>query len=196
MLFYGSMMRRAPAFRKAWPTALRRICAGIKLLEFDRRSPPDKRSLEKLKRPFSRLTPAILCLLTLTLDASAATVADTVLAWGLIGPWSLDCSVAPGPGNSALTTYAIIPGDRVVYRRDFGDSADESEVIAAEVSGDGMLNLRVVFPVLKQTREFGLLMQPDGTMRAIYNRDQKRQYTIKDGKFGNGNQTPPQHKCM
>jgi hypothetical protein len=39
-------------------------------------------------------------------------------------------------------------------------------------------------------------MQPDGAMRAIYNRNQKREYTINDGKFtANGNPTRPQHKC-
>jgi hypothetical protein len=39
-------------------------------------------------------------------------------------------------------------------------------------------------------------MQPDGTMRAMYNRNQKDEYTIKDGKFtANGNPTPAQHKC-
>jgi hypothetical protein len=41
-----------------------------------------------------------------------------------------------------------------------------------------------------------LAMQPDGTMRAMYNRNQKNKYTIRDGKFtANGNPTPPQHKC-
>jgi hypothetical protein len=83
-----------------------------------------------------------------------------------------------------------------VHRRDFGDSTDESEVVTADVSGDGLLNLRVFFPNLKQTREYGLMMQPDGTMRAIYNRDQNSEYTIKDGKFtANGRPTPPQHRC-
>ena len=53
-------------------------------------------------------------------------------------------------------------------------STDESEVVTADISGDGMLNLRVFFPSLKQTREYGLMMQPDGTMRAIYNRNQKQ----------------------
>jgi hypothetical protein len=39
-------------------------------------------------------------------------------------------------------------------------------------------------------------MQPDGTIRAMYNRNQKGEYTIRDGKFtANGNPTPPQHKC-
>jgi hypothetical protein len=49
---------------------------------------------------------------------------------------------------------------------------------------------------MKQTREYGLMKQPDGTMRAMYNRDQKGEYTIRDGKFtANGNPTPSQHKC-
>ena len=59
-----------------------------------------------------------------------------------------------------------------------------------------MLNLRVSFPSLKQTRELGLMMQPDGTMRAIYNHNQKNEYSIKDGNFtANGSPTRPQHKC-
>ena len=83
-----------------------------------------------------------------------------------------------------------------MHRRNFGATTDESEVITAEVSGDGMLNLRVFFPRLKQTREYGFAMQPDGTMRAMYNRNRKGEYTIRDGKFtANGSPTPPQHKC-
>jgi hypothetical protein len=39
-------------------------------------------------------------------------------------------------------------------------------------------------------------MQPDGTIRTMYNRNQKDEYTIKDGKFtANGNPTPSQHRC-
>jgi hypothetical protein len=41
-----------------------------------------------------------------------------------------------------------------------------------------------------------MIHQPDGTVRAMYNRDEKNQYSIKDGKFtSNGKPTPPQHKC-
>ena len=95
-----------------------------------------------------------------------------------------------------MLAYEIAPGDRVVHRRNFGDTKDESEVVSAEVSEDGMLNLRVFFPSLKQTREYGLIKQSDGTIRAMYNRNQKDEYSIKDGKFtANGNPTPSQHKC-
>ena len=144
----------------------------------------------------SRLALAVLFFLALTLNASAETVAQTARQWGLIGPWSLDCSLPPDRNKGTVLAYEIAPGDRVVHRRNFGDTTDESEVVTAEVSGDGMLNLRVFFPSLKQTREFGFIMQPDGTMRAMYNRNRKDEYTIRDGKFtADGNPTPSQHKC-
>jgi hypothetical protein len=144
----------------------------------------------------SRPALAVLFSLTLALNASAETVAQTARQWGLIGPWSLDCSLPPDRNKGTVLAYEIAPGDRVVHRRNFGDTTDESEVVTAEVSRDGVLNLRVFFPSLKQTREYGFIMRPDGTMRAIYNRNQKDEYTIRDGKFtANGNPTPAQHKC-
>ena len=144
----------------------------------------------------SRLALAILFSLTLTLGAPAETAAQTARKWGLIGPWSLDCSLPPDRNKGTVLAYEIAPGDRVVHRRNFGDTKDESEVVSAEVSEDGMLNLRVFFPSLKQTREYGLIKQSDGTIRAMYNRNQKDEYSIKDGKFtANGNPTPSQHKC-
>jgi hypothetical protein len=171
-----------------------RICAEIEMLDFDRRARGS--GALNVNGPFRRLALAILFLLTLTLNASAETVAETARAWGLIGAWSLDCSVAPDRGEGAVLAYEIASGDRVVHRRNFGATTDESEVITARVSGDGMLNLRVFFPKLQQTREYGFAMQPDGTMRAMYNRNQEGEYTIRDGKFtANGNPTPSQHKC-
>ncbi len=149
-----------------------------------------------MKGYFRQLALALLYSLTLAPNASAETVAQTARKWGLIGPWSLDCSLKPDRNKGTMLAYEVVADDRVVYRRDFGDATDESEVVTAEVSGDGMLNLRVFFPSLKQTREYGLAMQPNGTMRAMYNRNQKNEYTIKDGKFtASGNPTPPQHRC-
>jgi hypothetical protein len=172
-----------------------RICAEIEMLDFDRRSARGSGALN-VNRPFRRLALAILFPLTLALSASAETVAETARAWGLIGAWSLNCSTTPDRGEGAVLAYEIAPGDRVVHRRNFGATTDESEVITAEVSGDGMLNLRVFFPKLKQIREYGFAMQPDGTMRAMYNRNQKGEYTIRNGNFtANGNPTPSQHKC-
>jgi len=149
-----------------------------------------------LNKHFGRLPLAILFSLTLTLEVSAETVAQTARRWGLIGSWSLDCLLPADRNKGTVLAYVIASGGRVVHRRNFGDSTDESQVVTAEVSGNGMLNLRVFFPSLKQTREYGLVMQPDGTIRAIYNRNQKGEYTIRDGKFtANGSPTPSQHKC-
>jgi hypothetical protein len=145
---------------------------------------------------FRRPALALVFALALPLGASAETVAQTVQNWGLIGPWSLDCSLRPDRNRGTVLDYAIVGDDRVVFRRNFGDQSDESEVVTAEISKDGMLNLRVFFPSLKQTREYGLMMQPEGTVRAIYNRSQKNEYSIRDGKFtADGSLTPPQYKC-
>ena len=165
--------------------------AGIQVLSFDRRSFHGS-GARNVNGHFSRLALAILFFLTLTLNASAETVAQTARKWGLIGPWSQDCYRSKG----AVLAYEIASDERVVHRRNFGDTTDESEVITAKVSKDGMLNLRTFFPSLKQTREYGLIMQPDGTIRAMYNRNQKNEYSIRDGKFtANGDPTPPQYKC-
>jgi hypothetical protein len=143
-----------------------------------------------------RLTLAIPILLTLAPCANAGTVTETASKWGLIGPWSQDCSLPPDHDRGTVLIYAIARGDRLMLRRDLGDARDDNEVVGAEVSADGMLNLRVYFPSLKQTREYGLLRQPDGTMHAMYNRNRKGEYTIKNGKLiANGNPTPPLHKC-
>ena len=149
---------------------------------------------------FGRPSLAICFSLALVLNASAETVAQTVRKWGLIGPWSLDCSLPPDHDRGAVLAYEIASGDRVVLRRNFGDASDEndeSEVVGAKVSGDGMLNLRVFFPSVKQTREYGLMLQPDGSMRAMYNRSRKGEYTIKDGKYtASRAPTRSQQKCI
>ena len=145
-----------------------------------------------------QLTLAIPVLLTLVpcASASAGAVTETARKWGLIGPWSQDCSLPPDHDRGTVLIYAIARGNHLMLRRDLGDAKDDNEVVGAEVSADGMLNLRVYFPSLKQIREYGLMRQPDGSMRAMYNRDRNGEYTIKDGKLtANGNPTPPLHKC-
>jgi hypothetical protein len=143
-----------------------------------------------------RLALALVFFLGLAPDASAETVAQTVRKWGLIGPWALDCSIPPDRGKGALLIYEVKPGGRVVHRRNFGDAKDENEVLSAVVSDNGILHLRVQFTRLKETREYGMIKQPGGTLRAMYNRNAQDEYTVKDGKFtANGNQSPWQHKC-
>jgi hypothetical protein len=145
---------------------------------------------------FGRLVLATLFCLGLATAASAETVAQTARNWGLIGSWSRDCSVKPGRNEAAALAYQIVGDGRVVHRRNFGDTTDENEVVTADVSGDGTLNLRVFFPGFKQTRQYGLIKQPDGSIRTMYNHDQKDEHSIRDGKFtANGNSTPPLHRC-
>lgn len=143
----------------------------------------------------ARWAAALLFCLILSPGASAETVAQTARQWGLIGLWSRDCSLAPDRDRGTVLSYEVAPDGRLLHRRNFGNGSDESEIVAAGVSRDGMLNLRVLFPKLKQTREYGLMKQPDGTMRAIFNRDHRHRYTIQDGKYGDGRPTPSQHKC-
>ena len=128
--------------------------------------------------------------------ASAETLAATVTKSGLLGSWAIDCSLRPDRGKGAVLTYEIRQDGRVMYRRNFGDAKDENEVVAASADEDGLLNIMVFFPSLHQTREFGLLLQTDGSLRAIYNRGQRGEYTIRDGKFERtGEPTPAQHRC-
>jgi hypothetical protein len=150
----------------------------------------------ELSGRFDRLLPAIIVFAMWAGTALAETAAETARKWGLIGRWSLDCALAPDHDRGAVLAYEVADDGRLVYRRDFGDSADSADVIAAEISADKLLNLRVFFPKLKQTREYGLRMQPDGSIRAFYNRDQKGNYSIRNGLFSaNGKPTPPNYKC-
>lgn len=120
----------------------------------------------------------------------------TVEQWGLLGSWAVDCALRPDRDKGAVLTYEVRADGRVMYRRNFGDARDESEVVSATVNAEGLLNVMVYFPSLHQTREFGLLLQKDGGLRAIYNRSEHGEYTIRDGKYvKTGEATPAQRRC-
>ena len=144
----------------------------------------------------SRGATAALVWAALAPSAGAEPLAADVIKWGLLGSWSVDCSLRPDRDKGAVLTYEVTQDGRVMYRRNFGDARDENEVVAASADADGLLNIMVFFPSLHQTREFGLRLQRDGSLRAIYNRSQHGDYTIRDGKFvSNGEPTPAQHRC-
>jgi hypothetical protein len=82
----------------------------------------------------SQLASAVIIFLSLASIARAETLVDTVRHWGLIGRWSLDCSLAPDEGSGAVLTYEILADDRVVHRRYFGNASEENDVVSAEVS--------------------------------------------------------------
>ena len=143
-----------------------------------------------------QLVATVLALCMLASHAFAETVAETVSNWGLIGAWSLDCALPKDRGKGALLIYETTPYGGVVHVRDFGDAREENKVLSANVSRDGMLNLRVFFPAIKQIREVGFIRLNDDSVRAMYNRDEKNHYSIKGGKFTlDGRPAGVQHKC-
>jgi hypothetical protein len=149
-----------------------------------------------MTRCSSRWTTAALLWVVLAPAAEAETLSATVEQWGLLGSWAVDCAARPDRDKGALLTYEIRKDGRVMYRRNFGDARDESEVVSATVNAEGLLNVMVYFPSLKQTREFGLLLSKQGSLRAIYNRSERGEYTIRDGKYvATGAPTPPQQRC-
>ena len=149
-----------------------------------------------MTRCLSRWIVAAVLWIVLAPLAHAETLAPTVEQWGLLGSWAVDCSLRPDRDKGALLTYEISKDGRVMYRRNFGEAKDESEVVSAAVNAEGLLNLMVFFPSLHQTREFGLQLSKDGRLRAIYNRSERGEYTIKDGRYvKTGAPTPAQQRC-
>ena len=149
-----------------------------------------------MSRCLSRWIAAAVLWVAFTPAAGAESLAATVEQWGLLGSWAIDCAVRPDRDKGALLIYEIRKDGRVMYRRNFGETKDENEVVSATVSADGLLNVMVYFPLLQQTREFGLLLSKQGSLRAIYNRSERGEYTIRDGKYiATGAPTPAQQRC-
>lgn len=149
-----------------------------------------------MARCLSRWISAALLWIAFASTAGAETLAATVEQWGLLGSWAVDCAAKPDRDKGALLTYEIRKDGRVMYRRNFGDAKDENEVVSATATAEGLLNVMVYFPSLRQTREFGLLLSEQGSMRAIYNRSERGEYTIRDGKYVvTGAPTPAQRRC-
>lgn len=149
-----------------------------------------------MRRCLCRSIGAAVLWVAFTPAAGAESLAATVEQWGLLGSWAVDCAGRPDREKGALLTYEIRKDERVMYRRNFGEAKDENEVVSAMVSADGLLNVMVHFPLLQQTREFGLLLSKQGSLRAIYNRSERGEYTIRDGKYvATGAPTPAQQRC-
>ena len=149
-----------------------------------------------MTRWLGRVAAAMLLWVAVAPVAGAETLATTIIKSGLLGSWSVDCSMRPDRDKGAVLTYKVRQDGRVMYRRNFGDAKDENEVVSATVNAEGLLNLMVFFPSLHQTREFGLLLGKDGSLRAIYNRSERGEYTIRDGKYvKTGAKTPLQQRC-
>ncbi|MCK1387073.1 hypothetical protein [Bradyrhizobium sp. 21] len=149
-----------------------------------------------MTRCLSRWITAALLWFAFAPAAGAETLAATVEQWGLLGSWAVDCAARPDRDKGAVLTYEIRNDGRVMYRRNFGEAKDENEVVSVTVGTEGLLNVMVYFPSLHQTREFGLLLSKQGSLRAIYNRSERGEYTIRDGKYvATGAPTLSQQRC-
>jgi hypothetical protein len=149
-----------------------------------------------MRRCLCRSIAAAVLWVAFTPAAGAESLAATVEQWGLLGSWAVECAGRPDREKGALLTYEIRKDGRVMYQRNFGEAKDEIEVVSATVNTDGLLNVMVYFPSLQQTREFGLLLSKQGSLRAIYNRSERGEYTIRDGKYvATGAPTPSQQRC-
>ena len=121
--------------------------------------------------------------------ASAATPADIAREWGLIGRWATDCAANLHAKNSVA--YEITKEGRLTYRTD-----RVHEIADVRIGENHMLILHTVFPEFRQTRENGIVLQADGTLRSIYNRDDAGNYTVRDGRFvASGGETSGLHRC-
>ncbi len=106
-------------------------------------------AFQDMTRCLSRWTLAAMLWIAFTPLARAEALAATVERWGLLGSWAVDCAARPDRDKGALLTYELRKDGRVMYRRDFGDAKDESEVVSATVNAEGLLsNVMVYFPSL------------------------------------------------
>jgi hypothetical protein len=119
-----------------------------------------------------------------------------VTKWGLIGTWAPNCSQPPKSGN-AYVGYETTASGGIVNKRDFGEGVrDALDVSYAAVSADHLLNLRSYVPSVPETGEYGLKKLSATTYRAWYHRNEKQEYSIKDGIItANGKPSMVQHKC-
>lgn len=132
--------------------------------------------------------------LAATAPAAAQDAGEAAAAWGLLGTWATNCSSAPGPSSARLSF--VRSGDKLLHRRDFGKQRDEFTVPSASVLPDGSLEVVIDLAPMGERRTIVFARAGEGRKRAIANRGEKGDYTIRDGKFAaSGAPTPVQTRC-
>ncbi len=139
---------------------------------------------------------AAVCAVALTWSGAvfAQSIPDTVARWKMLGTWALECSKPPSRDN----TYEnfVKRGTNVFLERNGGDYKDSNRVLAASITPEGLLELRIEFKAFSQTRVNVFVKGPDGRKRAMTNHDTKGSYSVKDGKFvSSNNQTSWMTRC-
>lgn len=113
--------------------------------------------------------------------APAATVADTMAKWGLLGTWQLDCA-APPSDDAVRETY-VVRGGRVFEDRDGGNWKDSSPVLSAAIAADNTMAIVIKFDASQRARE-NVFAKSGNRKRAIVSRFVgTNDYSIRDGAF-------------
>lgn len=126
--------------------------------------------------------------------ASAQDSAAVAESWGLLGTWSVDCAQAASKSNAHLS-FVRVDG-QLMHRRDFGELRDEYPIRSATAAADGSLEILVDLRPAGKARTIVFARAGEGKKRAIQNRGEQGDYTIRNGKFvANGAPTPVQTRC-
>ena len=136
-------------------------------------------------------------LLLLANPAAAQQTPSNVLGvWGLLGWWSLRCDL-PVSSSNYYYGYLVDANGRAYHERDLADPGrnDKSEVVSAEILGDGKLAITVNFTSINQVRYIVFTSEP-GRIRAWFNRGPSGDITVENGILRhNSEPTPWQYKC-
>jgi hypothetical protein len=138
---------------------------------------------------------ALIALLLAAPSARAESVADTLVKWGIMGTWKVDCATPPSESDM-LELYAPL-GDGAVEVRDGGTWQDANPVRSAVINADGSLTVVIEFRRIKATRENTLVKSANGK-RTIENRAvDTSDYSVHEGKLTNsGRPTPWFKRCL
>ncbi len=116
--------------------------------------------------------------------------------WGLLGTWSVRCDQPASMSNSHYRFVAAADG-RAYQEREFGDPGrnDRSEIVSAELRGDGTLALMVNFTSVGQVR-LNVYAKSEGRVRVVYNRGPGGDVSVENGVLKhNGQPTPWTSRC-
>lgn len=124
--------------------------------------------------------------------AAAETAAEAAVRWGLLGKWMPDCN-APVTRTNAAFNFAVRDG-KLYLDREIGDIRDSSEMPVATVLTNGDLEMTTVFATATTMgKRVSILRRQDERHLLTWSNKaaDTENYTIKDGKFLNGNPAQP-----
>lgn len=112
-----------------------------------------------------------------------ATPGEVGKEWGIIGRWGSSECTMDAKRRGTIVSYEIDKHGQFIYRRD-DDPNDNNLVTEAHVDDRQRLVLQIHRSQFKQVRENAVVMEPNGNIRADYNRTADGEtYTIRDGRL-------------